>query len=78
MLRQSKLAASFILAAFLLIVEGAPRANAGSKLPDPIKAGVAEKLFRLDCGHSLANDSQLLSNSPKDPIRPIYERPSGC
>ena len=26
------------------------------KLPDPIKAGVAEKLFRLDCGRSLAND----------------------
>jgi N-acyl homoserine lactone hydrolase len=33
--------------------------NAGSKLPDPIKAGVAEKLFRLDCGRSLANDESV-------------------
>ena len=29
------------------------------KLPDPIKAGVAEKLFRLDCGRSLANDESV-------------------
>jgi glyoxylase-like metal-dependent hydrolase (beta-lactamase superfamily II) len=34
-------------------------ANAGSKLPDPVNAGVAEKLFRLDCGHSLANDESV-------------------
>jgi N-acyl homoserine lactone hydrolase len=27
--------------------------------PDPIKAGVAEKLFRLDCGRSLANDESV-------------------
>src|SRR5262249_1219482 len=33
--------------------------NAGSKLPDPVKAGVAEKLFRLDCGRSLANDESV-------------------
>ena len=38
---------------------GASDANADSKLPDPIKAGVAEKLFRLDCGHSLANDESV-------------------
>jgi hypothetical protein len=38
---------------------GTPDANAGSKLPDPIKAGVAEKLFRLDCGRSLANDESV-------------------
>jgi N-acyl homoserine lactone hydrolase len=34
-------------------------ANAASKLPDPVKAGVAEKLYRLDCGHSLANDESV-------------------
>ena len=38
---------------------GASDANADSKLPDPIKASVAEKLFRLDCGHSLANDESV-------------------
>ncbi len=48
---------SFALVAFLLI--GMAGANAGSKLPDPIKAGFAEKLFRLDCGRSLANDESV-------------------
>lgn len=38
---------------------GTGLANAGSKLPDPIKAGVAQKLYRLDCGHSLANDESV-------------------
>ena len=59
MLRQTKIAVSFVLVAFLLMIEGTPDANTGSKLPDPIKAGVAEKLFRLDCGHSLANDESV-------------------
>jgi glyoxylase-like metal-dependent hydrolase (beta-lactamase superfamily II) len=58
-LRQTKVALSFALAAFLLVMEGAPDARAGSKLPDPIKAGVAERLFRLDCGRSLANDESV-------------------
>jgi hypothetical protein len=52
MLRRSKAAVSSVLAAFSLMMVGTPDANAGSKLPDPIKAGVAEKLFRLDCGRS--------------------------
>jgi N-acyl homoserine lactone hydrolase len=59
MLRQTKVAVSFVLVAFSLLMEGTPDANAGSKLPDPIKAGVAEKLFRLDCGRSLANDESV-------------------
>ena len=54
MLRQTKVAVSFVLVAFALMMEGTPGANAGSKLPDPIKAGVADRLFRLDCGRSLA------------------------
>jgi glyoxylase-like metal-dependent hydrolase (beta-lactamase superfamily II) len=41
------------------MMEGTTDANVGSKLPDPINAGVAEKLFRLDCGHSLANDESV-------------------
>jgi N-acyl homoserine lactone hydrolase len=59
MLRQTRVAVSFVLAAFLLMMEGTPDATAGSKLPDAIKAGVAEKLFRLDCGRSLANDESV-------------------
>jgi len=59
MLRQTKGALSFVLFAFLLMMEGTPDTNAGSNLPDPINAGVAEKLFRLDCGRSLANDESV-------------------
>ena len=59
MLRQTKVAVSFVLIAFSLMMEGPPNANAGSQLPDPVKAGVAEKLFRLDCGRSLANDESV-------------------
>jgi N-acyl homoserine lactone hydrolase len=59
MLGQTKVAVSLVLVAFLLMMEGAPDANAGSELPDPVNADVAEKLFRLDCGHSLANDESV-------------------
>jgi N-acyl homoserine lactone hydrolase len=59
MLTAAKVALSFVLVAFSLMMEGTPDANAGSTLPDPIKAGVAEKLFRLDCGRSLANDESV-------------------
>ncbi|WP_011300244.1 N-acyl homoserine lactonase family protein [Cupriavidus necator] len=59
MLRQTKAVASSVLIAFLLMMEGASSAHAGTKLPDPVKAGVAEQLFRLDCGRSLANDESV-------------------
>jgi N-acyl homoserine lactone hydrolase len=59
MLRQTKMVVPFVLLAFLLMTEGPPRAKAGSSLPDAVKAGVAEKLFRLDCGRSLANDESV-------------------
>jgi glyoxylase-like metal-dependent hydrolase (beta-lactamase superfamily II) len=45
--------------AFMLMLEGTREASARSQLPDPVKAGVAEKLYRLDCGHSLANDESV-------------------
>ena len=54
-----KVAVTFVLVAFSLMMEGTPDASAGSTLPDAIKAGVAEKLFRLDCGRSLANDESV-------------------
>jgi N-acyl homoserine lactone hydrolase len=57
--RRAKVVATFVLVAFSLMVEATPDASAGSTLPDAIKAGVAEKLFRLDCGRSLANDESV-------------------
>ena len=65
MLRQIKVVVSFVLLAFSLMMEGPPDANAGSTLPDATKAGVAEKLFRLDCGRSLANDESVWTPSEK-------------
>jgi N-acyl homoserine lactone hydrolase len=59
MLRQTRVAASFGVLALMLMMEATIDANAGSNLPDPIHAGVAEKLYRLDCGHSLANDESV-------------------
>ena len=59
MLRQAELALSFAVIAFLLVVAGTPDADAGSNLPDPLNADVADKLFRLDCGRSLANDESV-------------------
>jgi glyoxylase-like metal-dependent hydrolase (beta-lactamase superfamily II) len=47
------------MGALLLALGGTPDANAGSNLPDPAKAAAADKLFRLDCGHSLANDESV-------------------
>ena len=37
-------------------LDGTPIATANSRLPDPTRAGFADKLYRLDGGHSLAND----------------------
>jgi len=59
MSKQTRVAPSFCIHAFLLITGGTIEANASNNLPDPIKAGVAEKLYRLDCGHSLANDESV-------------------
>jgi N-acyl homoserine lactone hydrolase len=54
-----KATVSFVLGAFLPMLGGTLDAYAGANLPDPIKAGVADKLYRLDCGHSLANDESV-------------------
>jgi len=50
--------ASFLLAASVLLY-GTLAGAAGSRLPDAAKAGFADKLYRLDCGHSLANDESV-------------------
>jgi N-acyl homoserine lactone hydrolase len=48
-----------ILVGSLLSIGDTRPATADSKLPDPATAGFAEKLYRLDCGHSLANDKSV-------------------
>src|ERR1700687_5298033 len=58
MLRRAKVAATFVLVAFSPMM-ATPDASACSTLPDAMKAGVAERLFRLDCGRSLANDESV-------------------
>jgi N-acyl homoserine lactone hydrolase len=58
-MRPSKIAVSIATIALMLLLESASDANARSQLPDPMKAGVAERLYRLDCGHSLANDESV-------------------
>lgn len=59
MLGHSRVAVSLVTLGLLLMLEGTSDANARSKIPDPISAGVAEKLYRLDCGHSLASDESV-------------------
>jgi glyoxylase-like metal-dependent hydrolase (beta-lactamase superfamily II) len=59
MLRQTEMAASFVMLALSLMMAGTRDSSAGSKLPDPVNAAVADKLYRLDCGHSLANDESV-------------------
>jgi len=57
--RESREALSVTVLAFMFMMAGTPIASAGSKLPDPASAGVAERLYRLDCGHSRANDESV-------------------
>jgi N-acyl homoserine lactone hydrolase len=59
MLRQTRAAALMVMLALVLTMARPPIARAASKLPDPTNAGVADKLYRLDCGHSLANDESV-------------------
>ena len=59
MLKHARTMVTSILVASSLSVGGAPTAAGASNLPDPMKAGFAEKLYRLDCGHSLANDESV-------------------
>jgi glyoxylase-like metal-dependent hydrolase (beta-lactamase superfamily II) len=39
--------------------QGTADANTTFKLADPDRAAVADKLYRLDCGHALANDESV-------------------
>ena len=59
MLKPARTAILSFLAAASLLVDGPPTATAEVRLPDATSAGFAEKLYRLDCGHSLANDESV-------------------
>ena len=59
MSRQTYVAISVAMLALMLMMLVARDATAGSKLPDLHSAGIAERLYRLDCGHSLANDESV-------------------
>ena len=48
---------SFLAAASVLL--GGTLGATADSLPDPAKAGYADKLYRLDCGHSVANDESV-------------------
>ena len=56
MLKRARTAILSFLAAVSLLVDGPLIATAEVRLPDATSTGFAEKLYRLDCGHSLAND----------------------
>src|SRR5580698_2020158 len=59
MFKHTRTAIISILLATSFSTGGTRIATADSKLPDAARAGFAEKLYRLDCGHSLANDESV-------------------
>jgi N-acyl homoserine lactone hydrolase len=59
MLKHTRTAIISLLIASSLSIRGTGPASAESKLPDPATAGLVEKLYRLDCGHSVANDESV-------------------
>jgi glyoxylase-like metal-dependent hydrolase (beta-lactamase superfamily II) len=59
MLTSTRTAILLLLVAASLLLDGRLTATADSRLPDAARAGFADKLYRLDCGHSLANDESV-------------------
>jgi len=66
---------SFLMVA-LVSPGGTVAASADSGLPDAKAAGVADKLYRLDCGHSLANDESVWT--PGENVGKSIEFSSTC
>jgi N-acyl homoserine lactone hydrolase len=65
-----------LLPAIMLALVGTTAVNAHSKLPSSTGAGAAEKLYRIDCGRSLANDESVWT--PGQNIRSEIEFSSTC
>ena len=59
MLKHTRATILLFLVAASVLLDGTPAATASSGLPAAAKAGFADKLYRLDCGHSLANDESV-------------------
>jgi len=59
MFRRTRVTVAFVMLALVLVLEVTKDAQGRSKLPDRIHAGVAQRLYRLDCGRSLANDESV-------------------
>jgi len=76
MIKLARMSAISILVAYSLSMGATPVAAADSKLPDPATAGFAEKLFRVDCGHSLANDESVWT--PGENVGQSIEFSSTC
>jgi N-acyl homoserine lactone hydrolase len=76
MIKKTRTAIISILFASSFSIGGAWAATADSKLPDPATAGFAEKLYRLDCGHSLANDESVWT--PGENVGKSIEFSSTC
>src|SRR3974390_3425693 len=58
-LNKTRIVPSFVVLVFISMMQVVTGARASSNLPSPINAGVAERLYRLDCGRSLANDESV-------------------
>ena len=76
MLKHARTTIISIVFASSLSIGGTLTAAGASNLPDPMKAGFAEKLYRLDCGHSLANDESVWT--PGDNVGKSIEFSSTC
>ena len=76
MLKRARTTIISILFASSLSIGGTPTAAGASNLPDPMKGGFAEKLYRLDCGHSLANDESVWT--PGENVGKSIEFSSTC
>src|ERR1700727_812039 len=59
-----------------LLPSSASAASASAILPDPFRAAVADKLYRLDGGHSLANDESVWT--PGDNVGRSIQFSSTC
>jgi glyoxylase-like metal-dependent hydrolase (beta-lactamase superfamily II) len=57
-MRVRALMSAITLIVLVGLVIGQP-SKAATPLPDPARAGFADRLYRLDCGHSLANDESV-------------------
>jgi N-acyl homoserine lactone hydrolase len=76
MIKLARTAIISILIAFSFSIGGTSAETAGSKLPDASTAGFVEKLYRLDCGHSLANDESVWT--PGENVGKTIEFSSTC